>query len=208
VQAKISGLERGAQWLLSRVSCVGEHTRRWSEAMLNARGIEGTRVLQGLAALTKKHSTTTIESACEIALSYGEFRLRAIRQLLARRPEATQPALPFLEEHPLIRPLADYAQIVAAALARKGPAVDISANVTPNGQATLRFERHDWADECPGHEQQSPGEIDRRGRRDIHPPRSGYSSSGCSPAEPESASPDSSSLRSLFPPLPGESSDE
>jgi transposase len=206
--AKISGLERGAQWLLSKVSCVGAHTRSWSEAMLNARGIEGTRVLLGLAALTKTHSAATIENACEIALSYGEFRLRAIRRLLARRPEATQPALPFLEEHPLIRPLADYAQIVAAALERKGPAADVSANVTSHGQSTLRFERHDWATECAGHEQQSPGEIDRRGLRDIHPPRSGYSSSGCSPAEPDSASPDSSSIRPLFPPLPGESADE
>jgi transposase len=206
--AKISGLERGAQWLLSRVSCVGEHTRRWSEAMLNARGIEGTRVLLGLAALTKTHSIATIESACEIALCYGEFRLRVIRQLLARRPEATQPGLPFLEEHPLIRPLADYAQVVAAALERKGPAVDISANVTPTGQSTLRFERHDWADECAGPQQESPDGNDRQGLRDIHPPRSGYPSSRCSPAEPDSVSPDSSSLRPLFPPLPGESSDE
>ena len=35
------------------------------------RGIEGTRVLQGLLALTKKHSCEALEKACEIALSHG-----------------------------------------------------------------------------------------------------------------------------------------
>jgi hypothetical protein len=67
---KISGLER-ASYLLNKVSGIGEKTHQWAEAMLTARGIEGTRVLQGLLALTKKHSSQSLEKACETALSHG-----------------------------------------------------------------------------------------------------------------------------------------
>ena len=64
--------------------------------MLNARGIEGTRVLQGLASLAKKHSSEALEKACEIALSYGAYRLRTLRQLL-KRQAMPQTSLPFLK---------------------------------------------------------------------------------------------------------------
>jgi transposase len=38
---KISGVERGAAWLLGQVRRLGPHSRRWAEAMLAARGVEG-----------------------------------------------------------------------------------------------------------------------------------------------------------------------
>jgi hypothetical protein len=70
-------------------------------------------VLQGLLALDKRHATDDIERACETALSYGAFHLRPVRQLIARQAAKQQP-LPWLEEHPIIRPLADYGQWLAA----------------------------------------------------------------------------------------------
>ncbi len=92
---KINGIERGAAYLLSKVSIIGLHTRQWAEAMVGARGIEGTRVLLGLLSLTKKHPSESLEKACEIALSHGAFRLRAIRQLLNRpRVQAGTAAVP------------------------------------------------------------------------------------------------------------------
>ena len=196
---KISGVERGAQWLMNKVRLIGAHTTAWSEAMLTARGIEGTRVLMGLIALTKKHSSSALENACKTALSHGEFRLRALRALIVRQPQLVQAALPFLDEHPLIRPLEDYAQIVASALARKGTPESPETRGAAACQSSLRFSRHGRADECQQSEQKNPDGHDRRGQRDIHPPGSGYSSSGCAPAEPDSASPDSSSLRPPFP---------
>ena len=204
---KISGVERGARWLMTKISLIGPSTTAWSEAMLTSRGIEGTRVLMGLISLTKKHSSDALENACRAALSHGEFRLRALRALIARQPEVVQAALPFLDEHPLIRPLDDYARVVAAAAARK---VDtgVPSGSTSLGETTGRFTRHGRANECSGDERKSPGGSDHQGLRVIHPPGSGSPSSGCSPAEPNSVSPDSSSLRSLFPQLPGESSDE
>jgi len=126
---KIGGVERGVTWLMSKVRLIGSETAAWAEAMLCARGIEGTRVLMGLIALTQKHSSAALDSACKTALSHGEFRLRAIRALIARQSPLVQGALPFLEAHPLIRPLDDYAHIVAAALARK----DAPQNRAPHG---------------------------------------------------------------------------
>ena len=198
---KISGIERGAAYLLSKVSLIGEQTRQWAEAMLTARGIEGTRVLLGLLSLTKKYPSEALEKACETALSHGAFRLRTIRQLL-KRPGFKQESLPFLEEHPIIRPLENYARVVAQALERKGPA-------SPEG-----FVRHDSGiprqNKTQDPDRVSEQSLASSGTR----PRSDYPLSGCGhrpkggPAEPDSVSPDSSMLRSLPPSHQEKTTDE
>jgi len=111
---KISAVERGATWLLSKVRRLGPQSGRWGEAVLRARGIEGVRVLQGLLSLAKDYSCAALEKACEIALSYGSYRLRTIRALL-KRQGAKQEQFAFMQEHPIIRSLADYAQLVQQA---------------------------------------------------------------------------------------------
>ncbi len=75
--------------------------------MTQVRGVEGVRVLVGLKALAGKHSIEALEQACETALTYDAFRLRTIRNLLKRSADKQQ-SFEFLEEHPIIRPLADY----------------------------------------------------------------------------------------------------
>jgi hypothetical protein len=79
--------------------------------MLRARGVEGVRVLQGLLNLAHRHPGAAIERACDVALSYGAYRLRTLRALIERQAPR-QESLPFLEEHPLIRKLSDYGQFV------------------------------------------------------------------------------------------------
>lgn len=175
---KISGLERGVAYLLEKVRWIGPQTHQWAQAMLTARGIEGTRVLQGLLSLTKRHSHETLEKACEIALSHGAYRLRTLRRLLDRKA-APQMPLPFLEEHPIIRPLDDYAQVVARAIHRQQDRSSMSEG----------FTRHGWTEECPGERVTA-----RQGAADVPPPRSGYPLPGCSSAEPGVVSPDSSSV--------------
>ena len=64
-----------------------------------------------------------LEKACEIALSHGEFRLRIVRKLLDRQA-AKQLPLPWLDEHPLIRPLSDYGRVVRDAWQRGGTRTD------------------------------------------------------------------------------------
>jgi transposase len=112
---KISGIERGADWLLGKVRLLGPHTARWAEAMLRERGIEGVRVLQGLLALAGRHPSAALERACDIALSHGAYHLRPLRVLLTREDACRQEPLPFLEEHPLIRDLSAYGQFIHAA---------------------------------------------------------------------------------------------
>ena len=79
--------------------------------MLREKGIAGHRVLQGLLALSNKHRCDQIEQACEIAWRHGDYRLRTIRKLI-ERGGAVQELMPFLEDHELIRPLADYDRFV------------------------------------------------------------------------------------------------
>jgi hypothetical protein len=112
---KINGIERGAAWLLQKAGHIGPHAEAWAAAMLERRGVEGVRVLQGLSALAARHGALTIDAACEVAHSYSAYRLRIIRQLVKRRsPQQVE----FLSEHPLIRNLADYSAVAHRAVSR------------------------------------------------------------------------------------------
>ena len=108
---KISGVERGAAWLLGRVRLIGSSSARWAEAVIAGRGVEGVRVLQGLLNLARSHPSDALERACDVASSHGAYQLQTIRALLARSSPGQEP-LPFLDEHPLIRNLSDYGQFV------------------------------------------------------------------------------------------------
>ena len=106
---RVSCIERGANVLLKQLAIVGTSVKDWSEAMLQARGVEGIRVLQGLKALASKHDATALNRACETAMTYGALRLKSIRTLLKSTSEVKQQEqFDFLEEHPVIRPLSDY----------------------------------------------------------------------------------------------------
>jgi transposase len=118
VAEKISGVERGAAWLLGQVRRLGVQSTRWAEAVLAARGVEGVRVLQGLLSLAKRHPADAIERACAIAASYGCYRLRTVRTLIDR-DQPTQEQFAFMHEHPLIRPLAEYTQFIHTAFQKE-----------------------------------------------------------------------------------------
>jgi transposase len=108
---KISGVERGAAWLLGQTRRIGPQAARWSEGVIQARGVEGVRVLQGLLSLANRHAAAAIERACEIAHSHGAYRLRTVRQLIDR-DAAQQQTIAFTDQHELIRPLSTYDQFV------------------------------------------------------------------------------------------------
>jgi transposase len=116
---KISGVERGAAWLLGKVRRIGPKSLGWAEAVIANRGVEGVRVLQGLLNLARRHPSDALERACDTALSYGADHLRVIRTLL-QRPAPRQEPLPFLDAHPLIRNLSDYAQFVRDSFHKEG----------------------------------------------------------------------------------------
>ena len=117
---KISGIEKGADWLLGQVGRIGPKSRAWAEAVLKNRGIEGLRVVMGLIALGKQQSRPAIERACEIALNHGSYHLRSLRQLIKQHnPVPIQQVFDFASEHPIIRPVADYEQWLNEALTQQ-----------------------------------------------------------------------------------------
>jgi transposase len=115
---KIAGVERGAVWLLGRIRLLGAQAAQWAEAVIEHRGVEGVRVLQGLLSLASRYTATHIDRACGVALSYEQYRLRTVRALIGQDAPKQEP-LPFVEEHPLIRPLADYEQLVHTAFQKE-----------------------------------------------------------------------------------------
>jgi transposase len=108
---KISSVERGTAHLLAKTSLIGPASTRWAQAMLAERGIQGVRVLVGLISLTHRHSYDLIEQACETAQTHGAYRLRIIRELI-KRQAPQQEQFEFMDEHPIIRSLADYGELV------------------------------------------------------------------------------------------------
>jgi transposase len=117
---KICGIERGAAWMLNRVSLVGPCSSRWAEAMLAHRGIEGVRVLQGLMSLTYRYPTDSLEKACEIAHSHGAYHLRDVRKLIDRQASRQQ-QFEFVEEHPIIRSMSEYGELVHSIFQKENP---------------------------------------------------------------------------------------
>jgi hypothetical protein len=107
---KISPVERGTEWLLEKVSFIGKNTRNWAHGLVATRGVEAVRVLHGLLNLSHKHRSEAIEQACETAHSYGEYRLKTIRQLI-KHSAGKQGEFEFLDQHPLIRNLSDYGDV-------------------------------------------------------------------------------------------------
>lgn len=173
---KINGLERGIAHLLGKTRSIGGHAHAWAEAVVAARGIEGHRVVQGLLSLTKKHTCAELERACDTALANQCYRLRSLRQLIARQTDRQQP-LEFLAEHPIIRPLEDYAAVVARAIHRRQSRPSMGEG----------FGSHDTGI----HKDRRPAGVNPRGDGCLW---SGYRSSGCSSAEPDSCSPDDPSV--------------
>ncbi len=107
---KRSAVERGADYLLQRASCLGTAVDRWAKAMYAHRGVEGLRVLQGLLHLAETTSPKHLNQACAAATQQNLWRLQAIKDLLAY--PMPQTSMPFLEEHPIIRSLADYEDLI------------------------------------------------------------------------------------------------
>ena len=180
---KINGLERGIAYLLGKVRSIGPQAHAWAEAVVDARGIEGHRVVQGLLSLTRKHTCAQLESACETALANQCYRLRSLRQLITHQADRQQP-LEFLAEHPIIRPLDDYAAVVARAIHRRQSRPSMGEGFGSHGTGIQQATKD-----------HRPAGVNPRGDAGHGECLwSGYRSSGCSSAEPDSCSPDNPSL--------------
>jgi transposase len=107
---KISAVERGAEYMLRKTISIGNEASLWAKAMLDNRGIEGVRVLQGFICLARKYPARAINQASKSALAAGMFRLRPLRELIKRNSDQEQ--LEFADSHPIIRPLSEYQELI------------------------------------------------------------------------------------------------
>jgi transposase len=127
---KISRMEHGTEWLLKRAGCIGEHADLWAQEVIRARGVEGVRVVIGLLSLSTRHPNQLIDKACEIARSYGAYRLKNVR-LLIQRHAAKQEQLEFMETHPIIRSMDVYGKLVRDSLRKPPPSWQPDDTVHP-----------------------------------------------------------------------------
>jgi len=109
---KISSIERGVEYMLERATRLGDDAGLWAKRMIAVRGIEGVRVLQGFLSLARKHPASVINKAGRAALDAGCFRLRPLRQLCKNYSE-TDSEHSFNDDHPIIRPLSEYQQLLS-----------------------------------------------------------------------------------------------
>ena len=108
---KQSHIEKGAQWLIGRTALIGISSHRWAKQLFEIRGVTGQRAILGLLALSRKYSHKQIDQACRKALHHGAWRLQTIRKIL-EQDTPDQQMMNFIEEHPIIRNLSDYQDVV------------------------------------------------------------------------------------------------
>ncbi len=111
-EAKVSLIERGVDEMLVRARRLGEAAGGWAAQMMAVRGIEGVRVLQGPLSLAGKHPAHLVNQAAEVALEAGCYRLRPLR-MLCDRYRQTETELALEDNHPIIRPLAEYQNLLS-----------------------------------------------------------------------------------------------
>ncbi|MFU8832758.1 MAG: IS21 family transposase [Wenzhouxiangella sp.] len=102
-----SSVEQDKGYWLHRAHTLGDHCGLWALEVMCERGAPAIRVVQGLVHMAGRHAAPEIDRACGRALSHGAYRLSDLRRLLAQPDEQT--AMPFIQEHPLIRKMGEYA---------------------------------------------------------------------------------------------------
>ncbi len=103
-------IEKGADWLLERCRLLGNSAGTWAQQLYQNRGPQSLRVLQGLLSLAEKHSSAKLNQACQQALSHGSWHLSDLKGLLAQ--PTTQEQFSFIQNHPLIRDLNAYQNLI------------------------------------------------------------------------------------------------
>jgi hypothetical protein len=123
-------IERGADWLLDRARLLGNHSGTWAETMFAQGAPQGMRVLHGLLSLAEKHPAAQLERACQLAAQHGAWRLKDVREILARATPPPQQQFTFLETHPLIRDLKSYANLVPVCFAENPETINRTTETT------------------------------------------------------------------------------
>ena len=113
---KIHSIEKGIEFFLRKVRFIGPQAVQWAELLIQERGVQAARSLQGLLSLSKKYAAEEINRACNTAWRSQATNYRTIKRLLENSGSDVQQTMEFMDEHPLIRPVSEYGQFVRNAI--------------------------------------------------------------------------------------------
>ena len=110
---------RETSFLLARAGDVGPQTKALCQHPFESEGRVGQRAMWGIVGLARKYPARFVEQACDHALRSRICRYKLVRTLVermfaeavARFEQTPEPALPLTQEHPLIRPAAEYGDL-------------------------------------------------------------------------------------------------
>lgn len=120
VPEKTHGIENGLAFFLRKTRFIGPLAARWAEWVVQERGVQAARTLQGLLSLTKKYRVDEINHACDLSWRSKATTYRVVKRLLEHRQATAQQTMEFIDEHPIIRPVSEYGQFVQNALHEGG----------------------------------------------------------------------------------------
>ncbi|MGF6813156.1 hypothetical protein OKW30_008373 [Paraburkholderia sp. Clong3] len=112
---------RQSAFLLASAGDIGPQTKALCQYMFDSEGRVGHRAMWGIVGLAKKYPARLVEQACDHALRHHVYRYKQVRaiverlfeQALERLDQAPQLELPLTQDHPLIRPAAEYGELFA-----------------------------------------------------------------------------------------------
>jgi len=112
---RIFNPSRETERLMRQAEAIGTFTFKICEALFRENGRVAQKKIQGIVALSRKHSAARIEAACRAAFERHAWSSRAVRLLIEKkieqeaRDETARPAqLDLIQKHESIRPIQEY----------------------------------------------------------------------------------------------------
>nr|WP_245452520.1 IS21 family transposase [Bradyrhizobium forestalis] len=110
---------RQTAFLLASAGDIGAQTKALCQHLFDTEGRVGQRAMWGIVGLAKKYPARLVEQACDHAVRNHIHRYKQVRaiverlfeQALDRLDQAPQLTLPLTQDHPLIRPAAEYGEL-------------------------------------------------------------------------------------------------
>jgi transposase len=110
---------RQTSYLFAKAGEIGPQTKALCQHLFDAEGRVGQRAMWGIVGLARKYPARLVEQACDNAVRNRIYRYKLVRTLVERlfaeaveqlkqAPEAVEP---LTQEHPLIRPAAEYGDL-------------------------------------------------------------------------------------------------
>ena len=96
--------------LLAKAGYIGQSALSWSQEVLQEKGPLAFRLIQGMLSLTRSFPKEQVDGVCKTTLAKGVFKLKILKRLL-EQPDSQPEHHQLIQEHELIRPLSQYAQL-------------------------------------------------------------------------------------------------